>query len=244
MTRSEALKEFGADDIVIVVAPVYGGHFAPVARKRMLGIKGNGARAVLVAVYGNRMFEQSLSDMELFAREQGFVPVAFGAFVGEHSYSSQATPIAVGRPDKEDIDMAHAFGKAVAEKISCGDSSCPDVSQITDEPVSRESLENFIAFVRSYQTQQAEAPQTYLPVTDSDLCLSCGVCADVCPTQAIDRSEGFPTDHFFMHQMLRLRQSLQRGRPFFPFTFRPGSLGQFLQEKSTPLGLINFLFIC
>ena len=46
------------------------------------------------------------------------MPVAAGAFVGEHSYSTPETPIAQGRPDARDLAAATAFGAQVREKIA------------------------------------------------------------------------------------------------------------------------------
>lgn len=46
------------------------------------------------------------------------MPVAAGAFVGEHSYSTPATPIAQGRPDARDLIAATAFGAQVREKLA------------------------------------------------------------------------------------------------------------------------------
>lgn len=46
------------------------------------------------------------------------MPVAAGAFVGEHSYSTPETPIAQGRPDAQDLAAATAFGAQVREKLA------------------------------------------------------------------------------------------------------------------------------
>ena len=46
------------------------------------------------------------------------MPVAAGAFVGEHSYSTPETPIAQGRPDARDLTAATAFGAQVREKLA------------------------------------------------------------------------------------------------------------------------------
>lgn len=88
-----------ADTVAVIAAPVYGGHAAPTAVKRLETLRGEGTPAVVVAVYGNRAFEKAVAELAELAVRQGFVPVAAGAFVGEHSYSTPETPVAAGRPD-------------------------------------------------------------------------------------------------------------------------------------------------
>lgn len=49
-TKFTVNAQFGHDDIVILAAPVYGGHMAPIAVKRMDAIRGNETPAVVVAM--------------------------------------------------------------------------------------------------------------------------------------------------------------------------------------------------
>ena len=45
------------DSLTILAAPVYGGRVAPIALQRMKRLKGTNAPVILVAVYGNRDYE-------------------------------------------------------------------------------------------------------------------------------------------------------------------------------------------
>ena len=54
---------------------------------RLREIRGEGTPAVVLAVYGNRSFGTAVAELASFVAGRGFVPVAAGAFVGEHSYS-------------------------------------------------------------------------------------------------------------------------------------------------------------
>jgi hypothetical protein len=47
----------------------------------------------------------------------GCIPIAAGAFIGEHSFSSDKRPIALGRPDQHDLSQAEAFGRTIKEKL-------------------------------------------------------------------------------------------------------------------------------
>ncbi len=182
------------EEIALFAVPVYGGHVAPVALRRMEHLKGNATPAVLVAVYGNRAFENTLNELSAFVSQRGFVPVAAGAFIGEHSYCSEEFPIATDRPDEEDIARAEQFGQEIAAKLTSDSLAPVDVSRLKDVPSSQESLQRFGGFIMQYRQQQAEHPAVLLPQTDEDMCAGCGACVDVCPTQAIDADDVMKTD--------------------------------------------------
>ena len=58
-----------------------------------------------------------LLELRDLAAELGFRPVAGAAFIGVHSYDSETTPIASGRPDARDTERAQEFGRLVREKM-------------------------------------------------------------------------------------------------------------------------------
>ena len=53
------------DSLTILAAPVYGGRVAPIALQRMKRLKGTNAPVILVAVYGNRDYEDALVELRL-----------------------------------------------------------------------------------------------------------------------------------------------------------------------------------
>ena len=186
--------ELPAETVTVIVAPVYGGRIAPTAVKRLAGIRGSGGPAIIVAVYGNRAFEHAVVELAGLASRQGFVPVAAAAFVGEHSYSTPATPIAAGRPDAQDLASAEAFGLEVRQKLESGDASPIDASQLKDRRAPSLSTLRFIRFVLGYRRQQKRNPVVYLPEGDDDRCSHCGRCTALCPVGAIPRGDETRTD--------------------------------------------------
>ena len=172
--RPETLS---ADTVAVFAAPVYGGRIPRTALERMEGIRGEGTPAVVIAVYGNRAFEK-----------------AAAAFVGEHSYSTERTPIAAGRPDGQDLAAAEAFGRAVRRKLA-GQGPLPvDAARLKAPGTPLVPLLRFIRFVLAYRRRQKKHPVVLLPAGSADRCTHCGRCAAVCPTGAIARGDELRTD--------------------------------------------------
>lgn len=183
---------------VVIAVPVYGGHVPPLAAERMKQVRGTQTPAVIVAVYGNRAFEGAVAELAALAAAQGFRPVAAGAFIGEHSYSTPATPIAAVRPDADDLARAAAFGATVRQKLAAtaaGEApAAVDVRKLKAPATPLWPLLRFIAFALGYMRRQKRRPVVYLPTANADLCTRCGRCAAVCPTGAIRRGDELHTD--------------------------------------------------
>jgi len=160
-----------SDELVIIGAPVYGGRLPVDAVNRFKQLKANKTLAILIVLYGNREFEDALLELKTLAIESGFIPVAGGAFVGEHSFASKDAPIANGRPDSLDVQIATDLGTRIREKVTALQS--PDVQ--VDLKVSG----------RFPYVASGPRPMAVSPVTKEDTCTLCGTCASVCPTAAI-----------------------------------------------------------
>ena len=85
-------------ELTLVAVPVYGGRVPDVALERLQMLRGKRTPVVPIVVYGNRDYDDALLELSDVLKRQGFVPVAAGAFVGEHSFSSAEYPVAAGRP--------------------------------------------------------------------------------------------------------------------------------------------------
>jgi flavodoxin/Pyruvate/2-oxoacid:ferredoxin oxidoreductase delta subunit len=161
------------DELVIIGSPVYGGRIPIDASHRLQRLKANNTPAVIVVVYGNREYEDALLELKDLAVEAGFRPVAGGAFIGEHSFANDSTPIANGRPDTEDLKKAREFGKLILERLS-------DIEAFDDiSPLQVPG--NF-----PYKERKTRAGIS--PITQEERCTTCGTCATVCPTAAIKLS--------------------------------------------------------
>lgn len=178
----------------VIAAPVYGGHIPPVAVERLRALRGQDTPAVVIAVYGNRAFDGAVAELAALATAQGFVPVAAAAFIGEHSYSTPATPIATGRPDARDLADAEAFGAEVRRKLAAGLLAPVDARKLKTPRTPLLPMLRFVRFFLANRRRQKKNPVVYLPVCNADLCIHCGRCAALCPTQAIARGAEEQTD--------------------------------------------------
>ena len=164
---------FGEEDILVFGAPVYGGRVASPAAEVLRGLHGNGARAVVVCVYGNRDYDDALLESRDLLEQAGFRVCAAAAFIGEHSYSGK---VGARRPDTEDLLAAASFGIVAFEKVASG------------EPIAKKikgayPYKEFSAFML--------APKA-APETDAGKCTRCGACISLCPVCNIgaDLSDG------------------------------------------------------
>lgn len=145
----------------VFAVPVYGGRVAPAALERLQEIRGEGTPAVVLAVYGNRAFGTAVAQLAAFVAERGFVPVAAGAFVGEHSYSTPGTPIAEGRPDTQDLAEAAAFGARIGQKLAHGETGPIDAAKLREPHTPLLSKLRFIRFVLGYRRRQKRNPGSH-----------------------------------------------------------------------------------
>lgn len=155
---------FGPEDLLVIGAPVYGGRIPLVEEEAIRHIHGSCTPVVLAAVYGNRAYEDALLELRDLLSCQGFIPVAAGAFIGEHSFGNT---IAAGRPDAEDLAKCADFGRQIA-------------FWLMDATVGDFSLK-----VPGNYPYRSRGAQSGIAHEISKDCIFCMHCAEVCPTGAI-----------------------------------------------------------
>jgi ferredoxin len=182
LTLSDTMsKEFEEikEGLVIIGAPVYSGRIPVVAEERFKKLRGKGIPAVIIVVYGNREYEDALLELRNIAMQQGFIPIAAGAFIGEHSYSTEEIPLAAGRPDDRDVEIARDMGRKIAEKI---------------KKTTRLDNTSELAVPGKMPYRERHEMAKVPPVIDKTLCMMCMGCVGICPTASITINEGLVTD--------------------------------------------------
>lgn len=158
--------EFDSDDLVIIGVPVYAGRVPQILNSFFRNVTGKNTKAVFVVVYGNRDYEDALLELKMTFEGQGFIGVAGGTFIGEHSSTSK---VATERPDKQDLEVARAFGKEINGKLKRNNNSEINVKG-------------------NYPYKELNPMPKIIPRTDEN-CINCGICVKVCPMDAINVSD-------------------------------------------------------
>ena len=116
ITKSEVRKQqlqTSENELLVIGVPVYGGRVPAIAIDWLYTLQARSTPTVCIVVYGNRAYDDALLELKDTMVKHGCVPVACAAFVGEHSFSSSETPIAVARPDVSDVNLAELLGKRI-----------------------------------------------------------------------------------------------------------------------------------
>jgi len=154
--------ELTSKDVCLIAVPSFGGRIPTAAAERLAKIHANGAVAILVGVYGNRAYEDTLSELQDVLTVSGFNCIAAVAAIAEHSIIRE---FGAGRPDADDRTRLTAF----AEKI-------------------RQRLENptdkLLTVPGAHGTYKSYKNTPFVPA-ETDGCVRCGICAESCPTEAI-----------------------------------------------------------
>lgn len=160
-----------AEDVCLVSVPSFGGRVPAVALQRLQKVQANGAKAILNCVYGNREWDDTLTELQDTLEDLGFVCVAAVAAVAEHSVYRK---FAAGRPDTADAAELLRFAAAIAEKLAGG----------VFAP---------LQLAGSHGSYIAYNGAPYKP-NANDTCIACGRCAAECPVGAIDPTDAHNTD--------------------------------------------------
>ncbi|MTI84105.1 MAG: ferredoxin [Firmicutes bacterium] len=174
ITKPEARNQqlqTSENELLVVAVPVYVGRVPALVNEWLNTIEAHNTPTVCVVVYGNRDYDDALLELKDIMKKRGCIPIAYAAFIGEHSFSSSETPIAVNRPDASDLNHAELFGCKITEKLL----SISSIDHISDINVPG----NY-----PYRGETKTWIVDFIAV--SDKCSQCGVCAEECPVGAID----------------------------------------------------------
>lgn len=162
--RDEDFSKYSltSDDTAIIAVPSYSGRVPATAAERISKISGNGAKAIIVCVYGNRAYEDTLVELQDIVQQAGFTVVSAIAGIAEHSIAHK---YATNRPDNDDYAHLRDFAKQIDDKLSRNDFSTPRIPG--NRPYRKADNAGVVPRARRS-------------------CNKCGICAAQCPVGAID----------------------------------------------------------
>ncbi len=148
-------------DIALISVPVFSGRIPAFVTEKLKSLNGNGKKAVTVAVYGTRAYDDALIELNDIIKSDGFKIVASATLVAQHSIVPE---VGAGRPDGKDAEELKDFGKKILEKL--------------EKPYNTE------VSVNGNFPYKEVSPSQVTPLSNSD-CNLCKKCVSVCPANAI-----------------------------------------------------------
>lgn len=161
-----AAVQLTKEDLILIAIPSFGGRVPALAAQRLSQINGNDAQCVIVCVYGNRAYEDTLIELNDIAGGNGFQVIAAVSAIAEHSIMRQ---YAAGRPDSQDQKQLCGFAKKIWEKANAPGQPKNVLSLPGNRPYKKAGGAGIVPKANS-------------------ACTGCGLCADHCPAQAISKT--------------------------------------------------------
>ena len=181
------LPDIQEDDLAVIAMPVFAGRVPALAVERLRMVKPNSVKCVVVAVFGNRAYDDALLEMQDLASEIGFRVIAAVAAVAEHSIIRK---YGKGRPDADDEQMLRRFGADIMRKAERDDCTLPQVpgnrpykkGGKVPQPKGRRGCNRCGVCAKNCPTDAI--PLSDPKTVDTAKCISCMKCVSVCPTGA------------------------------------------------------------
>ena len=177
ITDYEAGREpesFSPDELVIFSVPVYVGRVPAAAAEKIRRFHGNSNPAIVMAVYGNRDYEDALLELKDLVSGNGFIPAAAISAVAEHSIMRH---YAAGRPDETDEEKIKNFGETILTSIH----NIETTIEIPDFPVKG-------------NPDYRKSNGVLLKPAAGEACTGCGICSIKCPVHTIPGEAPSETD--------------------------------------------------
>lgn len=186
------ILDLNQEDILIIGLPVYAGRLPELIMDQLEHIKGQKTPAIIAVVYGNRDYDDALLELKDLMLKQGFLPIAAGAFIGQHSYTEL---VGTHRPDAEDLLIIDEFTEKVFNKMPSS-----QIVEVKGNKPYRDGMKKggFGPIVKDSCIKcrmcEIACPTGAISfkgqiVVEDDLCIRCHACVRKCPIYAIEFDE-------------------------------------------------------
>lgn len=176
-------------EFAVFTAPVYGGRIPSLEAEKLRKLNGTGKKAVTMAVYGTRAYEDALLELNTIVKECGFEIIASAAVIAQHSV---VPAVGAGRPDEQDAESIRGFAEKVLEKLVQGAGSMEHIPgnypykpelNMPAAPISLEAC-NQCGKCAAVCPADAVRVENGAVITDVEKCMLCMACVYDCPKQA------------------------------------------------------------
>lgn len=176
LTNKPLLEDvnLSSEELLVIGMPVYAGRVPSLVVDSLRHLKGQHTPVILVAVYGNRAYDDIFVELQDIIEPNGFFVFAAGAFLAQHSIFPKT---AAGRPDSADFLKIEKFCNRCKDRMYLGFSE--DQKSIS------------LPGNRPYRIP-GSIP---LKVKSKSSCTGCGACVNLCPVGAISMDKVSVTDY-------------------------------------------------
>lgn len=180
---------FTVNDICIVSVPAFGGRVPDAALSRLARMNGNNAKAVLITVYGNRAYDDTLLELKNTLTSRGFSCIAAIAANAEHSIMHK---FGAGRPDAQDsaelLSYAEKIKLLLEQNTLKGEVKVPgnmpyrEYGGVPFKPSAGRSCTQ--CGLCALKCPVNAIPKDNPATVDVSKCISCMRCTSICPNNA------------------------------------------------------------
>ena len=166
-------REFGMRDLVIVASPCHGGRVPEPVARRLTHLMGRGTPAIPIIVFAGRTHDDSLRELGDILTASGCVPIAAAAISCELSPDAH-----MGDFHLSEQECAEIRTFAIKARVKLGSLQYAEAGRVMLE--------------KNQPYRRALSPR--IKPMSGDGCVSCGLCARMCPAGAIDFTNPAHTD--------------------------------------------------
>ncbi len=191
------------DELLIIGVPVYEERIPQILEEPLKKLKGAGQPVVLIALYGNIGAGIALKQLQSLMTKARFNVIAAASFIGEHSFSTEEFPIALGRPDQKDLERAKLFANKISKKMK---------ERTTSSKNKKLQINGTLPLIAKILPRDSAKKFAKKPQLDPKKCDACNICFHLCPVEAISKDNLEINDNLCLRCFACVKKCPQQAR--------------------------------